>query len=300
LKKYKTEKVSGGVNINEIYKELVNLGLSDTKEIVLHEIRHKAGISLYKVTYKNNHYVLKYFVKVEDRREIKNYSVLNKANIPTIKVIASTNRALLLEDLNHSNHYRLGVSSDLSDVEVAKALAVWYIKLHNIRLPENYENHYQETAVITRENIEFIKNKSNTSDNKIWDLILDNFELILDKVNKLEKTLTYNDFYWTNLAVSKDKKEAIMFDYNLLGVSYRYSDFRNVCSSLQAGAREVFIKEYGAINETEAIIDAGLAILINLIFAYKRPKFPEWAKQSLGCIYSGELEKAIIKILNLA
>ena len=37
-------------------------------------------------------------------------------------------------------------------------------------------------------------------------------------------TLTYNDFYYTNLAVLKDGTSAIMFDYNLLGKGYAYAD----------------------------------------------------------------------------
>lgn len=87
-----------------------------------------------------------------------------------------------------------------------------------------------------------------------------------------------------------------MFDYNLLGIGYRYSDIRNVCSSLSEEAGKVFIKEYGNINETEKVMDDGLSILINLIFAYKRSKFPEWAKESLSAVFSGELERAFRKI----
>ena len=40
----------------------------------------------------------------------------------------------------------------------------------------------------------------------------------------------------------------------------------------------IYKKEYGEINKTEKIRDDGLSILVTLIFAYKRPKFPEWAQ----------------------
>ena len=36
------------------------------------------------------------------------------------------------------------------------------------------------------------------------------------------RTLTYNDFYYTNMMVAKDKSSALMFDYNLLGKGYVY------------------------------------------------------------------------------
>jgi len=123
--------------------------------------------------------------------------------------------------------------------------------------------------------------------------------LIFNKFRNLEETLNYNDFYWTNLAVNNNKKEAIMFDYNLLGIGFRYNDIRNVCSSLSEEAGKVFIEEYGVINENEKIIDDGISPLVTLIFAYIRSKFPNWAKESLATIYNGELEKAIEKILDL-
>ena len=52
---------------------------------------------------------------------------------------------------------------------------------------------------LTPENIEGIKRKTNTSMLPVWKLIEDNFDLIKKLLNKIERTLTYNDFYYTNL-----------------------------------------------------------------------------------------------------
>ena len=91
-----------------------------------------------------------------------------------------------------------------------------------------------------------------------------------------------------------------MFDYNLLGVGFRYSDIRNVCSSLSKEAGKVFVKEYGYFDEREKIIDEGMSTIINLIFAYSRPQFPSWGKESLDAIHNGKLEKDIKSILDLS
>ncbi|MGV8154990.1 MAG: hypothetical protein ACLKAO_11940 [Alkaliphilus sp.] len=286
-----------------IYKELAKLGLSNMDLIDFQEIRNKDGVYLYRVIYDNKFYVLKYFLNDEYTREIENYSILKELNIPTVEVFGYTDRALLLEDIEKSKKYRLGVQSDLSDIEVAKALAKWYIKLHNEG--EKYisgkdSKFYREIDVITKENIELIKNKSNTGDNKVWYLIIDNLDLIFRRIKDLGETMTYNDFYWTNLVVSNDKREAIMFDYNLLGIGFKYNDIRNVCSSLSEEAGKVFIEAYGGINQREKTVDDGISILVNLIFAYQRPMFPNWAQDSLGAIYNGKLEKAIKRILELS
>lgn len=285
----------------DIYIELEKLGLSNKDYISLQEIRNKDGVYLYRVKYNDEFYVLKYFLNDEFTREIENYSILKELNIPTIKVFGYTKRALLLEDLEKSETYRLGVEADLADVEAAKALAKWYIKLHREGakyVSRNNNKFYREIDVVTKENVELVKNKSNTDDNMVWKLITDNVNIVLEKIRSFEETLNYNDFYWTNLVVNKDKKEAIMFDYNFLGMGFRYNDIRNVCSSLSDEAGKAFIEEYGGINQSEKTIDDCMSILVNLIFAYKRPTFPNWARDSLEAIHNGELEKSFRKILD--
>lgn len=287
----------------QLYKELNALGLSESSSIKIHEIRNKDGVYLYKIEYMGANYVLKYFEKDEYKREIVNYALLKQLGVPTIKHLGSTENSILLEDLESSSCFRLGIEEDMSDVEVARKLALWYKQLHSkgaTYLAKGNLDYYRETDEITKDNIELIKNSSSTRDNKVWELIEKNWDLLLEKISQLEETITYNDFYYTNLAVSHDKMEAVMFDYNLLGVGYRYGDIRNVCSSLSEKAKAAFLDEYGNYDEREKIIDEGVAHLINLSFAYKRPKFPSWGQESLEAIQNGELEQRIIKILQLA
>ena len=286
----------------EIHKELIILGLKDKDDINIEEICNKDGIYLYRIKYNNNFFILKYFLNDEYKREIKNYELLKKLGVATIKVFGNTNKSILLEDLDRSINYRLGKISDLSDIKVIKGLAKWYVKLHSEGskyVSEERPEFYKETDYITMDNIELIKNKSNTRDNKVWKLITDNWSSFLEKISGLEETITYNDFYFTNLAVSKDKKESIMFDYNLLGVGFRYNDIRNVCSSLPEKLQKVFMDEYGEFDEREKIVDQGISNLITLISAYKKPSSPKWAEGALETIYSGTLEQYIIKIIEL-
>lgn len=58
--------------------------------------------------------------------------------------------------------------------------------------------------------------------------------------------------------------------------------------------------EYGEFNEREKIIDDGISDLISLIWAYKRPIFPNWAESSLNAIHNGKLEQNIKEILELS
>lgn len=286
--------------LNYMDEELSLLGLADDKISNLREIRSKDGVHLYRMKYEDRYFVIKYFEKNVFRREIEYYKILKDLDIPTIEVIGHTDKSLLLEDLDYSPDYRLGIEEDLSDIEVATALASWYKELHNKSsrfLNSSNIKFYKEVDYITKENIEFLMDKTNTKKDQVWKLLLDNLDRIFFKINEFKEVFTYNDFYWTNLVVHKDKKEALMLDYNMLGVGFRYSDIRNVCSSLSHEAGRVFIKEYGNIDQGEKELDDVISILVTLILAFQREIFPTWAQESLDRINNGELYQAVSRIL---
>ena len=112
-----------------------------------------------------------------------------------------------------------------------------------------------------------------------------------------EKTLVYNDFYYTNFALARDGSHALMFDYNLLGSGYAYADVRNVCSSLSVQAGKTFLAEYGAVNPQEKRLDAVLSPLVTLHYACARESLPQWAKPSLAQLSDGTLEQGLIALL---
>lgn len=248
------------------------------------EICYKDGICLYRLRCGKDSYVLKYFESIPDRREINNYKILESLNVSTLKLISHTNCCILMEDIAESHVYRIGINEDLNDIQVAAEVAKWYKELHQKGkcFVRNYNGTlYDENDFITLENIHFIKTKTATAHNPVWDIMEKNFETMRNCVDRAERTLTYNDFYYTNLIVAKDKSSAYMFDYNLLGKGYVYSDIRNVCSSLGAEAKKVFLSSYGEFNKDEVILDDVSSLLTTLFFACKRDRFPKWAESYL-------------------
>lgn len=93
-------------------------------------MRSKAGISLYRVESEGKKLILKVFEKQEDTREIDNYLLLSKLEVPTLPLLGYTKNAFLLPDIEVSHEYRLGEESDLSNPKVARAIAKWYRILH--------------------------------------------------------------------------------------------------------------------------------------------------------------------------
>ena len=263
-------------------------------------IQNKDGVIVARVQNGTTSYIIKYFQNDDYKREIKNYQLLKTLNIPTVNVFGFTDSTILMEDVSQNDVFRLATNEDLNDVVVASKIAEWYKLLHTNSedfTKENLAELYDETDFITKENIEFIKEKTGTQNLPVWRLINDNFDVIVSKIRSLPRVLTYNDFYYTNLIVAKDKTSAFMFDYNLLGKGYVYSDIRNVCYSLGEDAKNAFLETYGEFDKSEIIVDDVASVLVTLYHACKRKNFPSWANSVLNELKT-DYENKVQTLLN--
>ncbi len=280
----------------KIKQELKSLNVSFSN---IELIQNKDGVIVARIQTDEKSYIIKYFQNEDFKREIKNYKLLQSLNIPTIRVFGFTDSAILMEDVSLSESLRLATKEDLDDVVIASKIAKWYKLLHTSNKDfeeENIAELYDESDFITKENIEFIKEKTGTQNLPVWKLIDDNFDIIVSKTRNLPRVLTYNDFYYTNLIVAKDKSSAFMFDYNLLGKGYVYSDIRNVCYSLSADAKNAFLEAYGEFDKNEIIVDDVASVLVTLYHACQRKNFPDWASSTLNELKTDYLKKVEILI----
>lgn len=278
----------------KIKQELKALNISFSN---IELIQSKDGVIVARVQSDTKSHIIKCFQNEDFKREIKNYQLLDALNIPTVKVLGLTDSAVLMEDVSQSDFFRLATKEDLDDVILASKIAEWYKLLHTACkdfVAEHSKELYDETDFITRENIEFIKEKTGTQNLPVWKLINDNFDIIVSKIRSLPRVLTYNDFYYTNLIVAKDKSSAFMFDYNMLGKGYIYSDIRNVCYSLGENAKRTFLEAYGEFDENEIVVDDVASVLVTLYHACQRKNFPDWASSTLN-----ELKTDYVKKVNI-
>lgn len=85
--------------MNIIDKELNKLSIACDNFSILQD---KDGITVARIVSGEKSYVVKCFQKDEHKREMGNYRLLESLGVPTIRVIASTDSALLLEDIDCS------------------------------------------------------------------------------------------------------------------------------------------------------------------------------------------------------
>lgn len=246
-------------------------------------IRAQRGIAAARVFTEAGPLILKAFSDEPSRREIENYRILNSIGVPTLRLEGATEKSLLMEDITASETIRLGRESDLHDKAVIKAIGRWYRLLHE-RGREYVLLHgagmYDEWDLFTRENIEMLTGSLGGECEKPLRGFIERFDDIRDQLDSAPKTLCYNDFYYTNMAVARDKSYAFMFDYDLLGKGCAVSDHKNATYWFDEEETEAFNSGYGGVDNDSKELFELIEPVITLISAVKRGIFPDWAEDA--------------------
>ena len=266
------------------------------------------GHALWRMILPEQSYILKWQPFADARIEIESYLMLQSLGVPTLPVYGYTSQALLLEDLAQSESWRLALETDMAWPATGRAAARWYKLFH--QAGEELLSQGDYPSFLTREtdvlDLSSLLNAGHTlslDTYPVWDLAVLQIDLLKAAVAKLSFTLNYNDFHWTNLALSRNEREqldAIIFDYHLLGVGMRYSDCRNVTGSLSGAAVPAFWNTYGDIDPREQVLDQPLAHLYALTIASQMPKIPSWAEESRTRLVNGTLKKDLLAAIELS
>jgi len=271
-------------------------------------LSERHGHALWRIGTHERSYVLKWLPEGDAIGEIEGYLLLQQLGVLTLPLYGNTDQALLLEDLDQSDAWRLAVQADVTRAEVGRAVARWYQAFHNagnafLARGEGPSFLARETDELDPDSIRAAGRALGLANHRAWDLAARHIELLKMAVDRLSVTLNYNDFYWTNLALSRrdgDQLAAIVFDYHLLGVGMRASDCRNVTGSLSGNAVRAFWDAYGPVDPREVELDRPLAVLYALHAALRLPRFPAWAEESRQRVLRGELEKDLDAAIELA
>ena len=291
---------------DDVRDALAKMELCDSYPERVEPIRKKNGNHLYRIALAGSTYVLKVFIEPDASREVGAYAVLRDLGVPTLRVISSTNDALLLEDLDTSKHLRLACREDIGNPEVGVALAAWYQALHCADWKSWTRQHglslfRREIDELTPDSILEVASRVRGQYQSRWVTLADNIDNIRNATITSDETITYNDFHWTNLALSRNAKpiKAVVFDYHLLGLGLRYSDCRNVTGSLGPVAADTFQSVYGETDPREKVLDDLISPLYALVEAFRRPGFSSWAEESLEIAMSGEIHSRFERVMEI-
>jgi hypothetical protein len=269
---------------------LEELDLEPSRVAAIETLSERHGYRVWRMAVDGEQRILKWLPADAATREIGGYELLHRCGVPTLPVYGQSDCALMLEDLASSSTWRLADARDVDSPNVAAAIADWYCALHmegeKLLASDCPGFLRRETDELTPDAISRAARSLRLADAPVRHLAV--------KHIALSCTFNYADFHWTNLALSRaDPVAAVVFDYDKLGIGMRYSDCRNVMSSLGPAAREAFGQRYGKCDEREMVIDRPLACLYALVVASRLPSFPKWAEESRCRALNGELEREL-------
>ena len=239
--------------------------------------------------------------------EIRAYGLLARLGVPTLRHLVQPPNLLLLEDLTRSPGWRLATAADLEASETGRAVAAWYRTLHQAGadLSAEYDGLPAwlpcESELVTHSNVLRAASKLALARTPGIRAALAGLPLLQAAYAALPQTLTYNDFYWTNLALSRgEPTAALMFDLHLLGRGPACADIRNVAGSLGPSAREAFLEGVGPVDLHHVALDRPMASLHGLVVAASRPSLPRWARPLCQQARDGTLVADVAAALDAA
>lgn len=269
-----------------------------------HILSKRHGSTVYRLKRGGRSVVMKCFSAEADKVEIEAYKLLMEQGIPLLPVHSVTPTAIILEDLADSDDWRLAAEADVEKQDVGAAVARWYRLLHEAgfrltasRNPPAFLK--RECDDLTSESVHATGHKLSLAGNAVWKLSADHIEDMKQAFREFPETLNYNDFHWTNLALSRSEPlKAVVFDYHLLGIGPAYCDVRNILGSLGEAAGGAFLAEYGHVDEGPKVLDAPLSVLYSLTVAAGMDLRPKWVEGCIRCASSGELERLILAAIS--
>ena len=277
---------------------LRTLGLDPTAVTGVEEIARRSGHSVYRVRTTTGSFVAKRFAGVPT--EALAYDLLAQMGVPALPILGRASDALLLPDLATDPRWRLAERDDLTRPEVGTAVARWYRSLHSggrallaqqRRFPRFLR---RETDGLNPGTITATAARLGLARSQVWALAAQHIVDLKAAAAALPTTLTHNDFYWENLALSRRGDiRAIVFDYHFLGIGLAAGDHRNVSSVLGGVAQTAFRRAYGRVDDREACLDAPLSVLVALHLVSQRPRMPGWAGPLVTEVTDGRLESKI-------
>ena len=271
-------------------------------------ISQKDGHAVYRLTCGRQSYVLKWFEGPAPPVEVAGYALLEQLGVPTLPVHGRAANALLLPDLEASAEWRPATEADVERAETGAAVAEWYRNLHAagrtvLADPQTAPGFLKREAdALDAATILKTGEALGLAAYPVWRLAAEHIEALKHAMRSLPETLTYNDFHWTNLALSRTQKparRAIVYDYHLLGIGLRYSDCRNVVGSLRGPARRAFWEVYGDPDEREVALDGPVSVVYTLSLAVRLPRLPAWALACRHEVMSGALKLDLERALDI-
>ncbi len=283
----------------DVKRVLLSFDMNPTSITQIECLRRHANHATYRICLAGYSVILKLFDE-SNPVELEAYRLLAQYDVITLPILGTQKQAILLEDISTGSEWHLATEQDVIEAKVGTAVAEWYKSFHNAgfqAVADGAVEHIKDwVSILTPDSLFEAGEVLGVNDQAAWKLAIDHIDFFKAAVRAQPQTFNYNDFYFTNLALSLDVKRplsAIVFDYDLFSLGPVYSDWRNVMSGLLGEAKEAFVEAYGSVDKIYKLLDDPLSTIEGLVVSAQRSKFPQWGISLKEDLFNGKLEQHI-------
>lgn len=243
--------------ISKVRKELENIGCFFSGEINF--IKVKEDMMLFEAIDKGVSYLIKYYEFGDVNNLVNKYELLENIGIKTEEIVTYGDNVIVCENMEENYGYQLLKKSDLCNEDQVRKFARW-CECFNV----NERSSYPEfITLFMLDNIKTIVKKFNLYHNKFINYVIDNFNNIKMKYEKVNKSIILGGFV-DNILFCEEKCDFIVCSVNNIFLGSRYEFVCNLLEIIDEKYKSIFYEEFGQIKKEDQIIGEVVGCISNL------------------------------------
>lgn len=254
--------------ISKVRKELENLNFYKDGNLEIIKIKEELCVLILETD--DFSYILKYS---ENGGFLKCVDVLNelkKGNIET-GVINISDKLIIFNDYYKNPFYRMIREDDLKNEAFVLAMADWYNRFHDIKVC----GCDKLLKAFSLKNITFIMKKYNLEKDLYFRYVVNNFNNIMLKLERVLPCIVWGDFLSEDIVVSNDFKNIIVLGIEKFDIGYKFFDIEKVLENFGKEMQIYFKNNYVLLNDDEVVLFKAIGDLLKWCISIENKEFNE-------------------------
>ena len=243
---------------SKVRKELNSLGFCGYQDLEF--AKSKCGIYFFRCMMEGIFYTVRFYDNGKADLIANDYINLKLEGVSVTEIIAYSKYVIVTQDYEENGEFKFLSLENLKSEIIVKNLATLCRKLCYVE-GSSFQNFNNCFGIGT---IGVISKKLNVKNNKVLNYVIDNFDNINYKLNKLEKSVIFLGISRGNLFISDDKNTIVIDIVDEVFYGYRYRSVEMFLNMLDDDGKMAFLNEFGLINEEEVLMDKLIDCLFHL------------------------------------
>lgn len=276
---------------SKVRKELEIIGFNDYQGIEF--VKLKQGIYFFRVLKGNTFYMIRYYEEGKADLIANDYKRLENIGINVVEITAFSKYIIVTNDFEENGSFLRLNNVDFVDEDMVRKLADLCKSLFVYN--ENGFNNLNEYFSVGT--IGVISKKMNIKNNKVFNYILENFDNIISKFDRLDKSIVFLGISRENLIFNKQTNSIFIDVVDEVFVGYRYMSVVMFLNMLDSDLKSAFLNECSVVKEEEILLNELMSCIFNLYRVCKGEKITDFTNKCLEKLNSDDMLDVVRNIV---